>query len=50
LATCLKNKTITIDAVLFDNCGIDDAELAILLEGLLALDGIDNFIYKNNVF
>ena len=50
LASCLKNKTITIDAVLFDNCGIDDEELAILLEGLLALDGIEHFVYKNNVF
>lgn len=46
----MKNNTVTIDAVLFDNCGIDDEELAILLEGLLALDGIENFIYKNNVF
>lgn len=50
LAAVLKNKTVTIDAVLFDNCGIDDEELAILLEGFMALPGIKSFTYKNNVF
>ena len=50
LASCLKNRTVKIDAALFDNCGIDDEELAILLEGMLSLDGVKNFVYKNNVF
>jgi len=50
LAAVLKNKTVTIDAVLFDNCGIDDEELAILLEGFMGLPGIKSFTYKNNVF
>ena len=46
----MKNRTVKIDAVLFDNCGIDDEELAILLEGMRLLDGLKHFVYKNNVF
>ena len=35
---------------MFDNCGIDDTELSILLAGLSASNHFSNFVYKNNVF
>lgn len=39
-----------IEEILFDNCGIDDGELAILLTGLMELDLFEIFAYKNNHF
>ena len=39
-----------IDALLLENCGIDDYELSLLLEGLLVMDNFEKFVYKNNVF
>lgn len=50
LAKVMQMRVLPIKAVLFDNCGVDDTELAILLEGITALDGIESFVYKNNVF
>ena len=33
-----------------DNCGVDDHELSLLLEGLTFMQGFKKFVYKNNVF
>lgn len=45
-----QTKKPEIEAILFDNCGIDDKELAILLEGLTVAEHFEKFVYKNNVF
>lgn len=50
LASAIQNASLAIDSVYFDNCGIDDEELAILLEGFLILDKFETFVYKNNIF
>ena len=39
-----------IKILYLDNCGVDDGECAILLEGLLKMDCFHTFVYKNNVF
>ena len=39
-----------INEILFDNCGIDDQELSLLLNGFTNLKTFDIFAYKNNVF
>jgi hypothetical protein len=39
-----------IDEILLENCGIDDYELSLLLEGLLVMDNFETFVYKSNVF
>lgn len=39
-----------IKILYLDNCGVDDGECAILLEGLVKLDCFHSFVYKNNVF
>lgn len=49
LAAAIKTN-IDLHSVLFDNCGIDDEELAILLNGCLMLDRFQILAYKNNVF
>ena len=33
-----------------DNCGVDDYELSLLLEGLNRMKGFERLVYKNNVF
>ncbi len=50
LAVAIEQAEIPIDSVFFDNCGIDDEELAILLQGLMVVDQFETFVYKNNVF
>ena len=50
LAAAIQKAAMVINAVMFDNCGIDDTELAILLDGFSICDDFSAFIYKNNVF
>lgn len=50
LAAAIGKTEMKVDSVLFDNCGIDDEELSLLLTGLLSVDQIRIFAYKNNVF
>ena len=33
-----------------DNCGVDDGELSLLLDGLFKMHSFKRLIYKNNVF
>lgn len=39
-----------IHSVLLDNCGIDDEEIGLMLDGLSVLNCFQTFVYKNNVF
>jgi hypothetical protein len=50
LAEAIAKAAIPLDSVFFDNCGIDDEELAILLQGFMVLDHFETFVYKNNIF
>ena len=51
LANSIKQTQLPrINAIYFDNCGIDDDELALLLEGLIPMDCFKTFVYINNVF
>jgi len=51
LATSIKEtQHPIIDDVYLDNCGVDDHELALLLEGLLEMKNFEKLVYKNNVF
>ncbi len=38
LAAAIGQAEMSVNSVLFDNCGIDDEELSLLLTGLLAVD------------
>lgn len=50
LACAIKQtKQPVIESILFDNCGIDDNELSILLEGCLEMQSLNHFVYKNNI-
>ena len=51
LANSIKQTQLPlINAIYFDNCGIDDDELALLLEGLIPMTCFKKFVYINNVF
>ncbi len=50
LAKALVSGHLPLNTVLFDNCGIDDEELALLLGAFSQMKIFQNFIYKNNVF
>ena len=39
-----------IGAVYLDNCGVDDHELSLLLEGLTEMAEFKKFVYKSNAF
>lgn len=49
-STIKKSQRPKINAVYLDNCGVDDHELSLLLDGLLHMEGFQKFVYKNNVF
>ena len=49
LRDSINNQTTTIlEEVMLDNCGIDDAELSLLLKGLMNMQHFRTFVYKNN--
>ena len=48
--TIKKSQMPKIEALYLDNCGVDDHELSLLLEGLTFMEGFKKFVYKNNVF
>ncbi len=50
LSKVLNSGQVTLNAALFDNCGIDDEELAIMLEAFTQQHRFEHFVYKNNVF
>ena len=50
LAKVLSAHSKIVTDVLFDNCGIDDQELSLLLQGFTTMYRIVSFTYKNNVF
>lgn len=41
---------LVLEEVMFENCGIDDQECNILLEGFKRLSNLHTFVYKVNVF
>lgn len=41
---------LSINRIIFDNCGIDDTEFASILEGIQKLQDFKKIIYKYNVF
>ena len=45
-----KTQRPPISGVYLDNCGVDDFELSLLLDGLNFMPDFKKFVYKNNVF
>jgi len=39
-----------INSVYLDNCGVDDEELGLFLDGMTKMPDFRKFVYKNNVF
>lgn len=51
LAAAIKEtKRPLLRDIYLENCGVDDHELALLLEGIFQMGGVQKLIYKNNVF
>ena len=50
LASVIQKTKLPLETLYLENCGVDDDELNVLLNGLVQTNEFSRFIYKNNEF